>query len=69
MELEHKRIWVKGLLIACTLEKALDDCPVEKFRNIPIDRRLLIVDAMNEEEIESIIEYHRKCLHNRVENL
>jgi hypothetical protein len=69
MELEHKRIWVKGLLIACTLEKALDDCPVKEFRNIPINTRLLIVDAINEEEIESIIEYHRKCLRKRVENL
>ena len=69
MELEHKRIWVKGLLIACTLEKALDDCPVKEFRNIPINTRLLIVDAMNEVKIESIIEYHRKCLHKRVVNL
>ncbi len=69
MELEHKRIWLKGLLIACTLEKALDDCPVKKFRNIHINTRLMIVDEMNAEVIESIIEYHRKCLRNRVETI
>ncbi|MEN8263004.1 MAG: hypothetical protein ABFR82_06035 [Nitrospirota bacterium] len=69
MEMEHKRIWVKGLLIACTLEKALDDCPVKELRNLPIDTRLMIVDEMNEKGIESIIEYHRKCLRNRVETI
>lgn len=52
MEMEHKRIWVKGLLIACTLEKALDDCPVRELRNLPVDTRLMIVDEMNEKGIE-----------------
>ena len=69
MELDHKRIWVKGLLMACTMEKALDDCPVKELRNLPINERLIIVDEMKAEDLESIIEYHKMCLRKRVETI
>ena len=67
MELEHKRIWVKGLLIECTMRKVLDDCPAKELRKLPIEERLKIADEMKADQIEFIIAYHKECLRRRDE--
>ena len=67
MKLEHKRIWVKGLLIECSMKKVLDDCPAKELRKLPIEERLKIVDKMKAEQIEFIIAHHKDCLRKREE--
>jgi hypothetical protein len=67
MELEHKRIWVKGLLIECTMRKVLDDCPAKELRKLPIEERLKIADEMKADQIEFIITCHKECLRRRDE--
>ncbi len=67
MELEHKRIWVKGLLIECTMRKVLDDCPAKELRKLPIEERLKIADEMKADQIEFIIACHKECLRRRDE--
>jgi hypothetical protein len=67
MELEHKRIWVKGLLIECTMKQVLEDCPAYELRKLPVEERMRIADEMSADQIEFIIQYHRECLSRREE--
>jgi len=65
LALEHKRIWVKGLLIDCPMGEALDDCPARDLRAMPIRARLIAVDAMTPEQVEEVIVHHKRCLSKR----
>ena len=62
---QQKKDWVRGLLISCPFGKPLDDCPLEKFRKIPISERIKLVDSMEEKQIDQIIVHHQKCLRQR----
>jgi hypothetical protein len=68
MELQHNKIWLKGLLIGCPMGWALDDCPVEELRKAPIKESLNIVDEMRTEEIYNIIKQHKECIRKREKN-
>ena len=63
--LEHKRIWVQGLLIECPMGTALEDCPAKDARALPIEERLKLAAAMDEGQLDQIIGHHRICLHGR----
>ncbi len=65
LSIEHKRIWIKGLMIDCPMGKALDDCPARDVRTMPVEKRLIVVDEMTPEQIEEVIVYHRQCLSKR----
>jgi len=65
MKVEHKRIWVKGLLIDCIFGESLDNCPVKELRLLPIEERLDRADSMLEQELDNIIEFHKSCLGKR----
>jgi hypothetical protein len=65
MDLELKRIWVKGLMIACPFGKPLDTCPAREIRKLPLEDRMQKVDDMPEGEIDLIISFHKKCLAER----
>ena len=65
LSMEHKRTWVKGLLIDCPMGTALDDCPARDLRTLPIARRLITVDTMTPEQVEEVIVHHKQCLRKR----
>lgn len=62
---QQKKDWVRGLLISCPFGKPLYNCPLGKFRTIPVSERLKLVDSMEEKQIDQIIIYHQKCLRQR----
>lgn len=65
LSIEHKRIWIKGLLIDCPMGTAADDCPARDWRTMPIEKRLIVVDTMTNEQVEEVIVFHKQCLKNR----
>ncbi len=65
LTLEHKRIWVQGLLMECPMGRSLEDCPAKALRSLSIDERLKLVFDMEEDQIEWIIAHHRECLRKR----
>lgn len=62
---ENRVIWVKGLMIECPLYSALPDCPLQKYRGMPIPQKFKIVDNMSDEEINQVIQSHQQCLSRR----
>ena len=65
LSIEHKRIWVKGLMIDCPLGTPVDDCPARDLRTLPIGKRMIAVDTMTPEQVEEVIVHHKKCLKER----
>ncbi|MBL7220055.1 MAG: hypothetical protein ISS69_08070 [Phycisphaerae bacterium] len=65
LSIEHKRTWVKGLMIDCPMGEALDDCPARELRTMPIEKRLIVVDEMTPGQVEEVIVYHKQCLKKR----
>lgn len=65
LNLEQKMTWVQGLLIACPLGQALDDCPARELRGIPLKKRLGLVKEMSGATIDQLIAHHRACLAKR----
>jgi len=63
--IEHKRTWVKGLLIDCPMGTAADDCPARDLRTMPIEKRLIVVDTMTSQQVEEVIVFHKQCLQKR----
>lgn len=61
----NRVIWLKGLMIECPLFNALPNCPLKKYRSLPINEKFKLVDEMSDDQIDSIIEYHQKCLSAR----
>ena len=59
------RTLLKKVLVNCSFGKALETCPARELRKLPIYERLTMVDEMSDEEVKSILEYHRKCLDER----
>ncbi len=62
---KSKVVWVKGLMIDCPLYSALPECPLQKYRSLPINDKFKRVDDMNEENVDAIIEHHQNCLQQR----
>lgn len=62
---QNRVIWVKGLMIECPLYSALPECPLQKYRGMPINEKFHIVDNMSDEEINQVIQYHKQCLGDR----
>jgi len=65
LSIEHKRTWVKGLLIDCPMGTAADDCPARDLRTMPIEKRLIVVDTMTSQQVEEVIVFHKQCLQKR----
>ncbi|MDP7287949.1 MAG: hypothetical protein QGH94_08145 [Phycisphaerae bacterium] len=60
-------ILLKGLVIRCPLGEAAEDCPARELRAIPVDRRMIEVETLPCEEVESIVVRHKKCFARRKE--
>jgi hypothetical protein len=65
LDLEDKNAWVQGLMVDCPLGRALDTCPANEVRKLPIKERLVLVRKMDEEQIDQIISHHVGCLAKR----
>ena len=56
------RIWLENLLLACPRGEAKDDCPLTELRKMSFKERNLQVDEMTDNEIEGILDHHKKCI-------
>lgn len=65
LEKAEKTTWLKGLLVGCPMQKACDDCPSNELRKMPLSERMKHVTKMSDEEIDSMIEHHKKCIQKR----
>ena len=52
-------------MIECPLSEALDDCPATGVRGLSLAQIVERVGKMSEEELNSVIRYHRQCLDMR----
>ncbi|RMG39829.1 MAG: hypothetical protein D6719_12365 [Candidatus Dadabacteria bacterium] len=58
---KYKKVWARGLIVACPFGKELPDCPLREVRKLPLKERFKILEAMPEEELDRILEHHEKC--------
>ena len=56
-----ERAWLKELLTDCPFGNALDSCPAREIRKLPLNDRFIVIDEMSDDEVESILDYHRVC--------
>ena len=66
LELEYKRILIKGFLNNCPAGKPLDDCPLEKIRALSSKERIRAINMMNADVVEFVYTKHEECLHERL---
>lgn len=65
LNIEEKKIWIKGLVIHCPMGESVKDCPANEIRLLPIPERLRIIDQMSTIDINQIIDHHSECLLRR----
>ena len=65
--MKNKLNWVIGLMIACPFGKALETCPANDVRALPLKERLALARQMEESQLDEIIAHHRRCLKEREE--
>ena len=63
---EDKRIWVKGLVVQCPLHTALEDCPLNALRHLPLAQMNAAINRLSDEQIDAIVDIHRQCFHERI---
>ena len=65
LALEIKRTWVYGLVIDCPMGKALDNCPAQSVRRLPLEERIAMVRQMEEIQLQEILMHHKRCFKER----
>ena len=55
------RAWLKELLTNCPFGYALDSCPARGIRELPLYERYNVINEMSDDEVESILDYHKVC--------
>jgi hypothetical protein len=61
-----KRTWIKGLTIECPLGQALDDCPLNALRHLPVAQMNHTINALSDIKVDSIMAIHKHCYHDRL---
>ena len=56
-----QRSWLKELLTECPIGTPLDSCPIREIRKLPLHERYGLLDEMGDDEVESILDYHKVC--------
>ena len=64
-----KRIWIKGLSVECPLGQALDDCPLNALRHLPVAQMNTTINGLSDRQIDSIVKIHQHCYHDRLKAL
>jgi hypothetical protein len=62
MDITHKKVWVKGLVVDCPYDTPLADCALNDLRNEPMKARLIKVNTMTHKQLDGIISHHKQCL-------
>jgi len=65
MDLKYRRVWLKGLVISCPLNKALEDCPANEIRKLPLPERMAFVDNLTDQQVDETLTHHKNCLAER----
>lgn len=64
-----KRANILGLLVECPMKKSVDNCPAGPLRQLSVQEKYKVVLGMNERQMDEIIGFHLKCLHQREKEL
>ncbi len=65
MELKYRKVWLKGLVISCPFNRALDNCPAKNIRKLPLTQRMVFVDNLTAKQIDDALAHHKNCLTER----
>lgn len=65
LTVEHKKIWLLGLLFNCPVGTEKDNCKINGMRNLPYKEREKKVFKMEESELNELIEHHKCCMKDR----
>lgn len=61
-----KRIWIKGLTLECPLGQALEDCPLNALRHLPVAQMNMAINNLSDEQVDSIVDIHKQCYQVRL---
>lgn len=61
MDVEYKKILINELVFGCPKGSALSNCLTRELRKLPLEKRIKIVNNLENEEIDFIIKNHREC--------
>lgn len=62
-----KRIWIKGLTLECPLGQALEDCPLNGLRYLPVAQMNHTINNLSDEKVNTIMTIHKHCYHERLQ--
>ena len=65
LSLEHKKIWVLGLIFNCPTGSQKDECKINDIRELSANEREDKVFDMSENELDEFIEEHNCCMKKR----
>lgn len=61
-----KRIWIKGLTLECPLGQAVDTCPLNALRHLPVAQMNHTINNLIDEKVNAIMSIHKHCYHERL---
>lgn len=61
----EKRTLAHGLAFACPMPPQLPTCSFREIRKLPEEERFDVVNNMTEQQINVLIDTHKKCLRRR----
>ena len=64
-----KRIWIKGLALECPLGQAVDDCPLNPLRHLPVAQMNTTINNLSDQQVGSVVTIHQHCYHERLRAL
>jgi hypothetical protein len=65
MNLIEKKTWVFGVANACPLNYPLNTCLFKQISEMPVVGRWNYINKLSEEELDNLIEKHKRCLFER----
>jgi hypothetical protein len=61
----NKEVWMVGLCVACPHGQELANCPMKDIRSEALQKRIHLIRALSEEQIEGHLIYHEQCSQSR----
>ncbi len=68
MDTSAARVYVVGLVVDCPYEANPADCALHEIRKRPLKERIEWSRQLTEEQIQNIIDIHKKCLARKEKN-
>ena len=65
MDLPNKRVYIAGLLVGCPYKSEPAGCALYDIRKKPLKERIEWCDQLTDEQIQDILNVHKKCLAQR----